>query len=224
MSRTKTWRGQSLVEFALVAPLFTIVLSGIVTLGIGVFYQQQITNAAREAARFAAIHSATAQCPTTSWLLPNLSRLPDDFDLGNYFDCDPADKQWPEMSAHGRSKVFGLDADQVTFSACWSGYWDDSPSGWDAAPLALDGTPNAFHECTIAGLDPRIRSSALPCPAPATTSTDDAASDLAASDAGSANRVTVYACYVWHPPVLGDLMGSAITMRAVVTEAMQHQR
>jgi hypothetical protein len=220
----KSERGQSLVEFALIVPLFTVVLSGIITLGIGVFYQQQLTNAAREAARYAAIHSATSQCPTTSWLLPNLSRLPDDFDLGNYYDCDPASKHWPEMTQHGRDRIFGMDKSGVTFSACWSGYWENSPSGWDAAPRALDGTANQFHDCTIAGVDARANASGVACPAPATTAADDQASDLAASDAGSANQVTVYACYQWHPPVLSDLIGSTITMRAVVTEAMQHQQ
>ncbi len=35
-------RGQSLVEFALIAPLLFLMISGIITLGIGVFYQQQL--------------------------------------------------------------------------------------------------------------------------------------------------------------------------------------
>jgi hypothetical protein len=217
-------RGQSLVEFALVLPLFVLVLSGIMTLGIGVFYQQQLTNAAREAARYAAIHSATSQCPTTSWKQPNLSRLPDDFDLNNYFDCDPPGLQWPEMSAHARQKVFALDASQVTFAACWSGYWDDTPNGWDAGAVDMDGTANTFQSCTIDGVDPRTHTDNLACPAPATTPTDDQASNLAAADAASANQVTVYACYRWRPPLLADLIGSEITMRAAITEAMQHQK
>ena len=54
--RSSRWRS--------IAPALIVMLFGIITLGIGVFYQQQITNAAREAARFAAIHSATSQCPT----------------------------------------------------------------------------------------------------------------------------------------------------------------
>jgi hypothetical protein len=217
-------RGQSLVEFALVLPLLVIVLSGILTLGIGVFYQQQLTNAAREAARYAAIHSATSQCPTASWKDPNLSRLPDDFDLNNYYACDPPNLQWPEMTAHARGKVFALDASEVTFAACWSGYWDDTPNGWDAGPIDLDGNANVFQNCTIAGTDPRTDLDGLACPAPATTPADDQASDLAAADAASANQVTVYACYVWRPPLLGDLIGSTITMRASITEAMQHQK
>ena len=122
--------------------MFIVVLSGIISLGLGVFYQQQLTNAAREAARYAAIHSATSQCPTTSWKQPNLSRLPDDFDLNNYFDCDPPDLRWPEMSAHARQKVFALNPSEVTFAACWSGYWDQAPNGYDAGPIDADGNAN----------------------------------------------------------------------------------
>ena len=36
-------RGQTMVELALILPLFLSVLFGIVILGIGVFYQQQVT-------------------------------------------------------------------------------------------------------------------------------------------------------------------------------------
>ena len=68
LSARRSPRGQTLVETALVLPLFLMVVLGVIVLGIGLFYQQQITNAAREAARYAAIHSATADCPTSSWL------------------------------------------------------------------------------------------------------------------------------------------------------------
>ena len=63
--------GQTLVELALVLPLLIMFLTGLISFGIGVFYQQQVANAAREAARYAAIHSATDPfCPTASWLAP----------------------------------------------------------------------------------------------------------------------------------------------------------
>ena len=221
--RLRSSRGQALVEFALIAPLFVVVLSGIMTFGIGVFYQQQLTNAAREAARFAAIHSATSQCPTASWLPPNLNMLPNDFDLGNYFACDPPDRRWPQMTAFARDRMFGIDASNVSFAACWSGYW--GAHGYDEGALALDGTPNEWRDCTMGGLDPRTDTSSLSCPAPLTSSADDQASDLAAADvAPTANEVTVYACYVWHPPLLGNLLGTSVTLRATITEAMQHQK
>jgi len=65
-------RGQTLVEMALLMPIFLMVLLGIIVLGTGVFYQQQLANAAREAARFASVHSATSDCPTTSSIDPRL--------------------------------------------------------------------------------------------------------------------------------------------------------
>ena len=229
-----------MVELALVFPLFTLVLGGLVLLGVGVFYQQELTNAAREAARYAAIHSATSQCPTTSWLSPQWSQAGSGIDQNVYFDCDPPSLRWPEMSSYGRSKVFGLDASKVYFAACWSGYWDDDnqPMSYDAGPVGPDQLPNNFHECTIGGIDPRTATSSISCPPPLTTSADDKSSDLAASGGFSANQVTVYACYQWNPPGGGlkipipcstgwcsvDLIPSTMTMRATITEAMQYQQ
>ena len=63
-------RGQALAEFALVFPIAMAVIFGIIVFGLWVFYQQQLTNVAREGARFAAIHSSTAICPTSSWRDP----------------------------------------------------------------------------------------------------------------------------------------------------------
>jgi Flp pilus assembly protein TadG len=231
--RGQSTRGQTLVEFALVLPLFIAVLSGIIVFGIGVFYQQQLANAAREAARYAAIHSATSQCPSRAWIDPALNRLPDTFELETYDRCDPPDLGWPIMTAHARSKVFGLEPSQVFFSACWSGYWDDHPTEfWDAPAIDPDdGLPNDFQGCTIGGVDPRADAGSLSCPPPATldwtTSPgdgDDKASNLAFSGATTTNQVTVYACYEWAPPLLSSFTGGTVTMRAVVTEAMQHQQ
>jgi hypothetical protein len=228
----RSWpaRGQALVEFALIAPLLFVMLGGIVTLGIGVFYQQQLANAAREAARFAAIHSATAQCPTTSWKEPNWSRLVlyPQINQVTYW-CDPADLQWPKMTAYGRDATWGLDRSAVHFAACWSGYWDEppalNPNAYDAPPINADGTTNQWEECTIGGIDPRTSAGTIGCPPPLTVPGDDMASNLASStDFSSANQVTVYACYTWAPPFLSEFTGGSVTLRAVITEAMQHQQ
>jgi hypothetical protein len=225
--------GQSLVEFALVAPLFTVVLAAIFTFGLAVFYQQQLTNAAREAARYASIHSATSQCPTRSWIAPAMNRLPNDFELATYDACDPPHLGWPQMTSHARSKVFGLNRDEVHFSACWSGYWDDDPLARHDAPAIDPGpppVPNEFRECTIGGINPRTHSASIPCPPPATAPGaspglgDDKASNLAFSNASTTNQVTVYACFEWDPPFVGAFTGGPITLRAVITEAMQHQQ
>ena len=236
-------RGQTLVEFALIAPLLIVLLMGIITLGTGVFYQQQLTNAAREAARYAAIHSATSQCPTTSWLQPNWSRIGPEIDQTTYYACDPPSLGWPEMTAHARENVWGLNRSEVRVSACWSGYWDEdplvNPNSYDAAPRKPDGTANNFEDCTIGGLDPRTDAESIPCPPPPTGAGDDTASNLAAStDFSSANQVTVYACYLWSPPMGGvgisipcpgawcrvELVPATVVMRAVITEALQHQQ
>jgi Flp pilus assembly protein TadG len=48
-------RGQALVEFALIVPVFILLLVGLFDLGRGVFAFNTISNAAREAARVAIV-------------------------------------------------------------------------------------------------------------------------------------------------------------------------
>lgn len=210
-----------MVELALVLPLFLMVIFGIVILGIGVFYQQQLANAAREAARYAVIHSATADCPTVSWRDPDVSNA-----AKTYYRCD-APPNWPYMTDHARGAVIGMSRSSVGISACWSGYWTKDTSGaWaahDAAPPTATST-TYFRPCTIGGLDPQTNGSALPCPA-TTTAPDDMGSDLAASGGSNANQVTVYACYNWQPPLSGFLLiPQVVHLRAVVTQALEYQQ
>lgn len=49
-------RGQSLVEFALVLPLFLLILAAIVDFGMGLATSITVTNAAREGARLGAVN------------------------------------------------------------------------------------------------------------------------------------------------------------------------
>lgn len=63
-SRRRAGRGQSLVEFALVAPLFFTILFSIIEFGRAVYYVQMLNNAAREGARYAIVHGATSLCPS----------------------------------------------------------------------------------------------------------------------------------------------------------------
>lgn len=219
-------RGQALVEFALVLPLLVALLVGVMTFGIWVFYQQELSNAAREAARYAAIHSATSQCPTVSNKTPNPVPPP------YYYACDRPQDRWPLMTAAARDATFGLDRSALWVSACWSGYVD-SLGGYDALPVdPATGQPNAFSWCTIGGVDPRSQTASIPqpdypnsCQPPLTTASDDTASDLAASDSDNANQVTVYACYLWRPPMAGFLLiPQTVTLRAVITEPVRYQQ
>lgn len=49
-------RGQALAEFAIVAPIFFMMLFGIIDFGRYVYYVQILNNAAREGARYAIVH------------------------------------------------------------------------------------------------------------------------------------------------------------------------
>ncbi|MEO8247316.1 MAG: TadE family protein [Chloroflexota bacterium] len=219
-----------MVEMALVAPLFFMVLFGIVILGIGVFYQQQVTNAAREAARYAAIHSATAQCPTASTLDPRAGAA-GAYVQQEYVACDRPADGWPKMAAAGRARLFGIDRSQVLVSACWSGYRDVATATYDAPPpgtYQISGSPVTFTtapaQCRIDGADPTNDSSAIGCRAGMPT-VDEASNMSEKEGVMVANRVTAYACYVWRPPLAGFLLiPPAVTLRAAITEPIERQR
>ncbi len=227
----RSGRGQTMVELALVAPLFFMLLFGIVTLGIGVFYQQQVTNAAREAARYAAIHSATAQCPTASTLDPRTGAA-GAFVQREYVACDRPSESWPKMTAAARLRLFGIDASAVLVSACWSGYRDIAdPSIYDAPPpgtYQVAGSPYTYTtdygQCRIDGQDPTLNPSSIRC-ANGLPTTDKASNMSEKEGVIVANRVTAYACYAWRPPLAGFLLiPSTITLRAAITEPIERQR
>lgn len=230
-------RGQALVEFALVFPIFIAILFAIIVLGLYVFYNQQLENAGREAARYAAIHSSTSQCPTVSQLDPRSDMLPA---TGSYWRCDPPERGWPEMTGKARANIWGMAPNQVSLSACWSGYVDPYTLQRDQSSTTAGVT---FSDCTIGGVDPRSDPSLLACPAPVTNPSSDPNRETAVADgddkasnvavvAGSTGTdthyqttVTVYACFDWIPPLAGFVMiPNTITLRAVITEAMQRQQ
>lgn len=227
-------RGQALVEFALVVPIALLVIFGIIVLGLWIFFQQQITNVAREAARYAALHSSTAACPTASWRDP---QAPPSSYPAYPLHCDgpnnPNDTiPWPRMTAHARSYAWAVNPALVQINACWSGYVLPSVNVADYASYAASagfpladrpaveaGVANQFVQCTIGGINPITNADALGCATRMTTAADDPASDQ------PGNQVTVYACYQWAPPLAGFLLiPSSVTMKAVVTEIIQRQQ
>ena len=56
-------RGQTLVEFAMVIPIFLIVFLAVVDLGRVVWANNTLSHAAREAARFAIVHGGSVSTP-----------------------------------------------------------------------------------------------------------------------------------------------------------------
>lgn len=63
--RTPGDLGQSLVEFALVLPIFLAILVGMVDIGRAVWANNAVANAAREATRYAVVHGGSKEneCP-----------------------------------------------------------------------------------------------------------------------------------------------------------------
>ena len=59
-------RGAAMVEFALVAPVFLILITGIIELGRAVVVQQLLTNASREGARIGGYNSTTSTSTVTT--------------------------------------------------------------------------------------------------------------------------------------------------------------
>ena len=63
----------------------------------------------------------------------------------------------------------------------------------------------------------------LGCPGGA--STDTASNSSEGQGRIVANRVTVYACYEWDPPMAGFLLiPSTVTFRAVISEPIERQQ
>lgn len=56
-SRRRNEEGAGVVEFALVAPLFVMLLFGLVEFGLAMYNKGVLTNASREAARFGVVYS-----------------------------------------------------------------------------------------------------------------------------------------------------------------------
>ena len=68
--------GQSLVEFALVVPLFLLLVMALMDLGLAVFSYNSITNAAREGARLAIVNQDTTKITTRATQQSAVARNP----------------------------------------------------------------------------------------------------------------------------------------------------
>ena len=235
--RAPSLRGQTMVELALILPLFLSLLLGIVILGVGVFYQQQVTNAAREAARYASVNSGTSICPTVSRLDPKgtdglsgRAGATGAYQPLSYTRCDAPDASWPSMVGRARSLIFGFNPNSLRVAACWSGYVTNAPSPgyYDAPPPDTD--PNVAGQqwapCTIGGQDPTLDPAQIACDSGLVGSTVDTSSDISERQGVTVgNRVTAFACYVWTPPLAGFLLiPQQVTLRGVITEPIQRQQ
>jgi hypothetical protein len=115
-TRTKS-RGQAIVEFALVAPLFFLALFAIIEFGWYVYQVQTLNDAAREGTRYAIVHGSTSLCPSgplpgaaTNWCDPSGAKV--QAAVRNYaVGLNSAAIAFPTMSWNpddGRASIFTL--------------------------------------------------------------------------------------------------------------------
>jgi len=97
-----------MAEFAIVAPLFFLLLFGIIEAGRFIFYYEVLSNATREGARYAIVNgSSSLSCPTGP-AYPG-SR-----------DCDP---DGSDVVVAVRKSAFGVLGTAVNVERCW--WYDD---------------------------------------------------------------------------------------------------
>ena len=91
-------RGQTLVEFALVAPMFFLVLFSIVEGARFIFYYEMLNNATRDGARYAIVHGENSFKPTGP----------------------PNDPSGADVIARVKQSAFGILGSAVTVTPTWT--------------------------------------------------------------------------------------------------------
>lgn len=104
--KTRRSRGQALAEFALVAPLFFLILFGIIESGRFIFHYEMLSNATRDGARYAIVHGATSSNPATAddvkdVVLDSAMAIADNGDL-------TVTTVWPVSNARGETVTVGV--------------------------------------------------------------------------------------------------------------------
>jgi Flp pilus assembly protein TadG len=107
VSRDLSGRGQALVEFALVVPLFFLLLLGTVEFGRAVYTIEMLNNAARDGARYAIVHGAQSTCP--SGPMPN----------GGVNYCDPNGANVAREVRTSAIGVVGVNPSNLVVTTRW---------------------------------------------------------------------------------------------------------
>ena len=125
-------RGQALVEFALVAPIFVFLVFGLIELGRAVFYIQILDSAARDGARYGVVHGFQSQCPS--------GPMPGNPQPANLCDPDGSTNLVPVVEATAIGVTAKATALTVHVKWCDSTPYDAGTCG-DADPATGQPTP-----------------------------------------------------------------------------------
>ena len=127
-----------MVEFALVAPLFFLLLFGIIEAGRFIFYYETLSGATREGARYAIVNGAnTLGCPTGP-AAPGSSA------------CDIAGN---DVVTRVRQAALGVPGSAITVERCW---W------YAACDVATHGDGDNARGATVTVSASYIYSSLIP--------------------------------------------------------------
>jgi hypothetical protein len=107
-------RGQAMVEFALVAPVFFLLLFAVIEGGRFILYYETLANATREGARYGIVHGWKSYCP--SGPMPPGPTMPP--------SCDPTGAN---IVQRVKDSAFGLLGTTVTVTPTWLGTDGVSP-------------------------------------------------------------------------------------------------
>lgn len=113
-------RGQALVEFALVAPIFILALLCIIEFGRAVYSTQMLHSAAREGARYAIVHGSASFCP--SGPMPGAQ--------ANV--CDPTAENVKDTVKSFASGIIGSNPADYVVTVCWTKQHDLTPNACPA--------------------------------------------------------------------------------------------
>jgi Flp pilus assembly protein TadG len=103
-ARGQRSRGQALAEFALVAPIFFLVLFAVIEAGRFMFYYETLNNATREGARYAIVHGVNSfDC--TGPPAPGAASA-----------CDPSGA---DVKQRVRDSAFGVFGTAMTITPAW---------------------------------------------------------------------------------------------------------
>lgn len=115
--RTHQRRGASMVEMAIIGPMFLFILIGLVVAGLGVFRYQQVAALAYESARWTSVHG------------PNYSRV----------TGEPKADSAALLANVIRPRASGLDLSKLTCDLVWS-----EKDATATVTLRYQWTPEAF--------------------------------------------------------------------------------
>jgi hypothetical protein len=120
-----------MVEFALIAPIFIVLLFSIIEFGRAVYHIQMLNHAAREGARYAIVHGSESMCPS--------GPMP----AGKESDaCDPTGAN--VVAATKNAAIAVLDSSPTDFQVHVR--WCDQSGGIGDCPGTIGDGTNARNE------------------------------------------------------------------------------